>query len=206
MTELFDDIYRIKSLRLPERDYSEPGSYFITICTYGQKSYFGNVVDGEMKLNNMGNIVQDIWSEISHYFESVELDICTIMPNHVHWIVTIYENNSVETSIHGVSPWYTINPQWHAINNPQWHAINRVSTNKWWFAWYKNPMNNKNSLSYIIRWLKWKTSFLIKKHVPTFKRQPNYYEHIVRNERDLERIRTYIMNNPYKRKNNEYYK
>ena len=211
MMNLFNDIYRIKSLRLSERDYSTPGSYFVTLCTQWQKSYFGKVVEGDVQLNAIGKIVQDAWFEIPYQFEHVELDICMIMPNHVHCILTINESNIVETSIHGVSPknLHVINQNhWHAENQNQWHAINRVSTdtNKWWFAWNKNSMNNKSSLSYIIRWLKWKTSFLIRKHIPTFKWQANYYEHVVRNERDLERIRTYIMNNPYKRRNDEYYK
>lgn len=203
MTELFDDRYKIKSLRLSERDYSQPGSYFITICTQDQKSYFGKVVDGDVKLNEIGKIVQDIWSEIPEHFKNVELDICIIMPNHIHGIIRINKSNRVETSIYGV---LQNDSQWHVINQNKWHAINRVSTKKWWFAWNMNPMNNKNSLSYIIPWLKWKTSFLIKKHITTFKRQANYYEHVVRNERDLERIRTYIINNPYKRRNDEYHR
>ena len=205
MTELFDDRYRIKSLRLTERDYSQAGSYFITLCTQWRKSCFGEVVDGDVKLNNIGKIVQDIWLEIPYHFENVELDVCLIMPNHLHWIITI--NNIVETSIHGVSSKHAINwNKWHAINRNEWHAINRVSTHKWWFAWDKNPMNNKNSLSYIIRWLKWKTSFLIKEYDFTFKWQANYYEHVIRNEKDLERIRNYIMNNPWKWRNDEYYR
>ena len=203
MTELFDDKYRIKFLRLSKRDYSQPGSYFITICTQDQKSYFGKVIDGDVKLNEIEKIIQDIWSEIPEHFKNVELDICIIIPNHIHGIITINESNPVETSIYGVSQ---NNSQWHVINQNKWHAINRVSTKKWWFAWNMNPMNNKNSLSYIIRWLKWKTSLLIKKYIITFKRQANYYEHVVRNERDLERIRTYIINNPYKRRNDKYYR
>ena len=68
MTELFDGIYRIKSLWLSERDYSQPESYFITICTQWRQSYFGKVIDGYMKLNYIGNIVQAIWSGIPHHF------------------------------------------------------------------------------------------------------------------------------------------
>lgn len=84
MTKLFDDKYKTKSSRLSERDYSHPGSYFITICTNGRKSHFGEVIDGDIQLNEIGNIVQYIWSEIPRYFESIALDICMIMPNHVH--------------------------------------------------------------------------------------------------------------------------
>ena len=103
MTELFDDKYRIKFLRLSKRDYSQPGSYFITICTQDQKSYFGKVIDGDVKLNEIEKIIQDIWSEIPEHFKNVELDICIIIPNHIHGIITINESNPVETSIYGVS-------------------------------------------------------------------------------------------------------
>lgn len=204
MTQLFDDIYRTKSLRLPERDYSQAGAYFITLCTQWRISHFGEVIDGNVQLNDMGKIVQNVWSEIPYHFEPIELDMCVIMPNHIHCIITINEDyrmndgDIVETSIYGVSSKC-------AINQNKWHAMNRVSTNIWWFAWNKNPMNNKNSLPYIIRWLKWKTSFLIKKHIPSFTWQANYYEHVIRNEKDLERIRTYIMNNPWKWRNDQYY-
>ena len=92
MTELFNKKWRTHSLRLTERDYSQPGSYFVTICTQGQKSYFGDVVDGDVKLSNIGKVIQDVWSEIPYWFENIELDICMIMPNHVHFIITINED------------------------------------------------------------------------------------------------------------------
>ena len=91
MTELFDNKYRIKSIRLSERDYSQPGSYFITLCTQDRKSYFGEIIDGKVQLNDMGKIIQDIWSEIPYHFKHIELDICMIMPNHIHCIITIHD-------------------------------------------------------------------------------------------------------------------
>jgi len=86
---LYDMKYRIRSSRLSERDYSQPGSYFITICTKERKSHFGKVIDGEVQLNDIGNIVQNVWFEIPSHFENVELDTHVIMPNHVHLIITI---------------------------------------------------------------------------------------------------------------------
>lgn len=198
MAELFDDRYRTKSLRLAERDYSQPGSYFITICTQWQKSYFGEVIDGNVKLNDIGNIVQDFWSQIPYHFENVELDVVLIMPNHIHGIVTIYEDSHTnECNI--------VNEVNHRRDN-SWIILQQdiswnVSTNKNTFRRNmllpkiigKFKMQTAKQINQI-KWIQWKFW------------QANYYEHVVRNERDLERIRTYIMNNPYKRRNDEYYR
>lgn len=186
MTELFDDTYRIKSLRLTERDYSQAGSYFITICTQWRKSYFGEIIDSDVKLNDMGKIVQDIWMDIPYHFENVELDVCLIMPNHVHWIITI--NDIVET-----------HDRVSYKENETRHGMSLRKKNKFW-------SRNKNSLSLIINQFKWSITREIHKHIPTFKWQANYYEHVIRNEKDLERIRTYIINNPWKWRNDEYYR
>ena len=185
MTELFDDIYRIKSLRLPERDYSQPGSYFVTICTQWQKSYFGEVVNWDIKLHDIGKIIQDIWSEIPYHFENVELDIYMIMPNHVHWIITIHEDFRRDNS-------WIISQQdisWNISTNKNIFRRNMLLSK----IIGKFKMQTAKQINQI-QWTKWKF------------RQANYYEHVIRNERDLERIRTYIINNPHKRRNDEYYK
>ena len=198
MMNLFNDRYKIKSLRLSERDYSTPGSYFITLCTQWQKSYFGKVVEGDIQLNSIGKIIQDTWFEIPYHFEHVELDICMIMPNPVHCIITINESN--------ISGTYYKNESYHRRDNswiisPQDISWN-VSTNK-------NTFRRNMLLSKIIGKFKMQTAKKINQiQWTTWKSfwQANYYEHVIRNERDLERIRTYIMNNPYKRRNDEYYK
>ncbi len=232
--KLFDERYRIETLRLPERDYSEPGSYFITICTAWRICIFGNVEKWNVVLNDFGNIVKQ---EIYNMEDSrIDIDVWVIMPNHIHIILTIKEDyawgtpipdyiqwhtNTVETSIYGVSEarvekWCKMdsilhamnyNQNWHAMNyNQNWHAMNRVSTGKWWITWSKNVMFNKRSIWYIIRQLKWRTTFLIRKQNLSFGRQSNYYEHVIRDERDFNRIASYILHNPLKRRNDEYYK
>ncbi|MFA7717759.1 MAG: transposase [Candidatus Absconditabacterales bacterium] len=197
MIQIFANTYRNKyrtdSPRLPEWDYSEPGSYFITICTKGFVSYFGNVIEGEMGLNDFGSIIQqEIYSMEN---DKIEIETCVIMPNHVHVIITIHEDPNVETSIYGVS-------MLHAMEG---HAMNRVSTEEGGITGNKNPMINKHSISYLIRQFKGKTTFLIRKHIPLFAWQSNYYEHIIRDENDFGRIHGYILNNPLKRRNDEYY-
>ncbi len=62
------------------------------------------------------------------------------------------------------------------------------------------------SLSKIIKWFKQVTTKqLHETWLKSFKRQKSFYDHVVRNEKDLFRIQEYIELNPYKRKNDEYY-
>ncbi|HRY60267.1 MAG TPA: transposase [Patescibacteria group bacterium] len=78
-----------KSIRLKEYDYSEPGDYFVTICTQNRECLFGEIVDGKMILNEMGLIVNDCWNDLENHYPGIYLDIFTIMPNHIHFILTI---------------------------------------------------------------------------------------------------------------------
>jgi REP element-mobilizing transposase RayT len=88
--KLFADTYRTETLRLPEWDYSEPGSYFVTICTKGFRQYFGQVQEDKMILNTYGRIIQQEIKNIES--NEVEIDSYIIMPNHVHMIISINEN------------------------------------------------------------------------------------------------------------------
>ena len=79
--------HRRRSIRLPNYDYSRPGAYFVTICVQGRACLFGDVVDGEMRLNDFGRVTYDCWNDIPKHFPHVQLDAFVIMPNHVHGIV-----------------------------------------------------------------------------------------------------------------------
>ncbi len=85
----FRDKYHRHSLRLPNRDYSANGWYFVTICTYEKHCYFGEVVDGKMVLSPIGKIAQQFWQEIPQHSQNTYLDEYLIMPNHVHGIIAI---------------------------------------------------------------------------------------------------------------------
>ena len=75
-----------KSIRLKGYDYSQPGGYFVTICTKNREMLFGDVVDGKMVLNSGGKIVKKCWFDIPAHFPNVCLDDFVIMPNHVHFL------------------------------------------------------------------------------------------------------------------------
>jgi len=80
-----------RSTRLPGYDYSQNGSYFITVCTYQHQCIFGEIHDGEMKLNDVGQTVHDIWKSLPNHHD-IELDACQIMPNHIHFIINILDS------------------------------------------------------------------------------------------------------------------
>lgn len=85
--------YHHKSIRLKGYDYSQAGAYFVTICTYGRKYLFGNVINGEMQLNEMGRVVADEWMRTVEIRREIALDEFIVMPNHIHCIVAITKSN-----------------------------------------------------------------------------------------------------------------
>lgn len=169
---LYKNKYRIESTRLEVWDYSKYGYYFVTICTKDKRIYFGNAVDENISLNNVGEKVKEIWLEIRNRFTDVELDEFVIMPNHLHGIIFINRDSVGRDS------------------------INRVSTKAPFIK--NNPMYSELSLSKIIRWFKGRTTYEIHHTLQfsDFAWQPRYYEHIIRNEKSLQKIREYIHFNP----------
>lgn len=81
-----------RSIRLKEYDYSQSGAYFITICTYNRKCSFGEIVNGEMQLNEWGTILENELLKTSELRPNVLLDEYVVMPNHFHGIIVIMDN------------------------------------------------------------------------------------------------------------------
>jgi REP element-mobilizing transposase RayT len=78
-----------RSIRLQKYDYTLAGAYFITICTYGGRCFFGEIMDGELRLNELGEIVQREWLQTPAVRPNVSLDVFVVMPNHVHGIIML---------------------------------------------------------------------------------------------------------------------
>ena len=169
---LYKNTFRVESTRLEGYDYSQPGEYFVTICTDKHNCLFGKVIKEKVELSSVGQIAKKCWKEIHNHFYNIELDEFVIMPNHIHGIIIICENNIRRD------------------------AINRVSTGG--ITKINNPMLSRNSLSNIIRQYKSRVSYEIHKIQPDFAWQHRFYEHIIRDERDLQNTRDYIVNNPIK--------
>ncbi len=71
------------STRLRGYDYSQPGGYFVTICTKDSQKLLGDIVDGVVKLSGAGQIVHKCWRQLSEHFENITLDEFILMPNHL---------------------------------------------------------------------------------------------------------------------------
>ena len=82
---------RKNSLRLRGYDYSQPGAYFITTVTHQRKLLFGEIINGQMVLNELGKIVQKEWKRTPKIRREVDLGAYMIMPNHFHAIVIFNE-------------------------------------------------------------------------------------------------------------------
>lgn len=78
-----------KYTRLKNYNYAANGYYFVTICTYEKQCFFGNITHGKMQLSTVRKIAQQYWSEIPQHSKHTYLDEFIIMPNHVHGIIII---------------------------------------------------------------------------------------------------------------------
>jgi putative transposase len=163
-----------KSIRWKEHDYASEGAYFVTICTSRRRSYFGDIVNGEMNLSDMGRIADQCWQEIPKHFDNVQLDEYKVMPNHLHGIVMI--TNAVGTR-------HTVGTR-HVVSQHKDEPKRKFG-----------PLPTKSLHTIIGSYKSAVTKFIHAKGF-AFGWQSRFHDHIIRNERELNKIRRYIDNNP----------
>ncbi len=155
-----------KSIRLKGYDYSQPGAYFVTLCTHNMERIFGRIIAGKMELNTYGLIAREEWFQtaVAHPYLELHEDESAIMPNHIHGIIWITEVGATET-----------------------------------VARKTNSGPKPGSLGAIVGQYKSRTT----RHINKLRKnsgksvwQRNYYDRIIRNEKELQSIRKYIENNP----------
>jgi len=168
-----------RSIRLKDYDYSQAGAYFITICAHNRQKLFGEIENGEMRLNEFGEIVQEEWLKTPAMRPNIEIDEFVIMPNHFHGILIINTHDVTTVGARCIVPLQG--------NSPHVPSVER----------FGKPTSN--SVPTIIRGIK----SAITKRVNVIRNSPgfpvlqrNYYEHVIRDDDDLKRIREYIINNP----------
>jgi len=71
-----------RSIRLQGYDYSQAGAYYVTIVTYHRDCLFGEIINKQMSLNNLGQIADECWGAIPEHFPFMELGAFVVMPNH----------------------------------------------------------------------------------------------------------------------------
>jgi hypothetical protein len=97
-------IHHRKSIRLKGFDYSRAGGYFVTVVSYHREYLFGKVEGRTMCVNALGKIAQEYWDDILVHFENVNVDIFVVMPNHVHGILFVRENDTVHVEAQHDAP------------------------------------------------------------------------------------------------------
>ena len=83
------DIHYRRRIRLQGYDYSQPGAYFVTVCTQNRACLLGEIMDDEMHLNDAGRMVKRVWDEIPTYYPGIDIDAFVVMPNHLHGIILL---------------------------------------------------------------------------------------------------------------------
>lgn len=173
-----------RSTRLKEYDYTQAGAYYVSSNTQKRLPMFGNIVDGEMVLNDAGRMVQAVWEEIPAHYPGVEIDEFIVMPDHIHGIVILVESGPSARPQSG--PRTCLGEQ--GPEEPAGEVAQILSL--------PDVMQRFKSLT-TKRYIDG-----VKQHgwppFPGKLWQRSYYEHIVRNEKDLNRIREYILQNPLK--------
>jgi putative transposase len=174
------NIHHRRSIRLKGYDYASPGAYFITICTRDRVCYFGNVVKGEMRLNQLGECVRSVWQNLPHHFSDLTLDEFVVMPNHMHGILVLNgtcrgeafanqgsdQSHPVDANASPLLPPHGTKPGSIAAIVQNFKSVSTRKINQ------------------------------IRKTPGTPIWQRDYYEHIIRNENALHNIRRYIASNP----------
>ena len=167
-----------KPIRLKGYDYSHPGLYFITIVTENHKNLFGEINNKQMKLNNAGKMIKQLWLDIQNDFPHTKLHEYITMPNHIHGIIEIISAHNTDSILNRAeidsAPTVTGIPQ--IIQSFKRHTtikyIEMVKQNKL-------PPFNKRI---------W---------------QRNYWDYIIRNNNEYQHIAKYIIENTQKWENDK---
>ena len=214
---LYKDKYRIESVRLQGYDYSQPGAYFITIVTHNRQCLFGNIVDGEMMLNEFGVLVKNEWLKTGIIRPNIVIDAFVVMPNHLHGILIITGNDDGRgfrggggrDTLQRVS---TTKSEMESDTKSEMESDTKSDmesdTGMGTKTMEQFGKPTTNSIPTIVRLFKSTTTKQINQLRQTPMQplwQRNYYEHMIRNEIELNRIRQYINDNPKKWKTDKNY-
>ena len=226
MSEKYNNKYRIDSHRLPGWDYSDNGYYFLTIVTQNRECNLGEIIDTDdnvfIKLSDYGKIVENEWYKSFEMRNELFLDEFIIMPNHIHAIVVLekpknddshnvaynthtthatprtHDTHATHVETHGRASLQQQPQQQRKSKSPEF--IRKPKSISSFIGGFKSVINSKiddyideNNLN-----------------IPKYNRnnhffQPNYYDHIIRNNTEYERIKNYIINNPLNWKKDKFY-
>ncbi len=186
--------YRIPSARLQNWDYGSNAAYFITICTADREHYFGKIIKNKMQLFEIGRITKNEWLKTPEIRPDMNLllDRFIVMPNHFHGIIIIGENeyNTKRGTERDMECDMECRDAMHCVSTT---TTDKTTTNND----TKNEFGPQSkNLASIIRGFKSSVTTFAHKNNIKFGWQSRFHDHIIRNDTEYNRIRTYIINNP----------
>lgn len=181
------DAHQRRSIRLKEYDYAQAGAYFITVCTQRHVCLLGDIQNDRVVLTDAGRMILTVWDEMPGHYPSIATDAFIIMPNHVHGIIILVgatpcgcpqpiakPNNPATGQAQGPVIGQARGPAPTLSLPDAVHRFKSLTTKQ-----YSDGVNQHDWPPFMGRlW------------------QRNYYEHVIRDDADLNRIRQYIADNP----------
>jgi putative transposase len=190
MQNKFKNKYRISSTRLQTWDYSNNGSYFITICTKNREHFFGTIQNGIMQLSETGKLAEQFWIEIPNHFSFIELGNFVVMPNHVHGILIINKIDDLSLS--------------ESLETRQC-LVSTINSNAT-IGSLRFQNQGKNTISSIIGSYKSVVTKMSRQIHSDFVWQSRFHDHLIRNSKSFDIIQNYIFENPLNWKYDKFYK
>ncbi len=200
------DIHHRRSIRLKEYDYSNAGAYFITLCSFQRECLFGDVVTGEMRLNDIGLMVRECWQKTAAHFPYLEMDEFVVMPNHFHAIMFITKFLGAEPvgakQVPPASPVFGVHVEKQGVYKNPGEADEAFASPLRETVRESFPMPQgtlAGSLGAVMQNFKSVSTRKINKlrqnpGCPVWQR--NFYERVIRDDKELTSAREYIRNNP----------
>jgi len=200
----FKGKYRIGSTRAQWWDYSNPGAYFITICTQNRNHYFGAIENAKMNLSRIGIIADLCWQEINNRRKNLELGEYVIMPNHIHGILKLNDinSNNDDNGETGENVAYTRHALYLSESESETKTVTEPTKSPGQKR-FRNP--GKNTISSIIGSYKSAVTKHAHRFGFDFAWQSRFHDHIIRNQGEYQRIEKYITENPSKWLDDRFY-
>ncbi len=200
---------RRRSQRLPSYDYAQVGAYFVTITVHERLCLFGEIHDDRMRLSQAGHMAWRVWLQLPQRFPTIQADAFIVMPNHVHGVVLINENPPSDSDNHPVraplvGALFRHPPEIDPVPAPPGGTLRPDAPGTGGAPAMATPTTGRISLGHVIGAYKSLTTVEYTRNVKArnwtpFRRrlwQRNYYEHVVRSDESLNRLRRYILGNP----------
>lgn len=179
------DIHHRRSIRYRGYDYRQPGAYFVTLCTYHKAPLFGKIVEDIMQLSPFGDIAHVKWQDMPTHHTGLQCPVWVVMPNHLHGILVIENDHYAEEAEDEALARKTADANAPSLRNAPAGSLGAIVGN------YKSITTREvNQLRGTPGDRVW---------------QSNYYERIIRDDIEYNRIASYIQTNPARWEKDDYH-